>query len=90
MDRPSADILPQTWRLEDRVIDGCPLDEVQPEEWSAVRSHGRWRAMGKPLPGPGSLSEQDAWGLDALMVIEAETTLIDAAHAERARRRSAR
>jgi hypothetical protein len=58
--------------------------------WSAIHQWNAWSRF-KSLPHPGPLSEQDARLLDAIGIIENESALISAHHAEieseRARRR---
>ena len=82
---PSLGLRPEGCHAEDRQIAGCPT-AIPAREWSALRLWGIWRRVGG-LPGLGSLLDQDAWLLDTFAVLDAEDSLIQAHHAERAAKR---
>ena len=74
----------------DRKISRCPLKACDPWMWASIQQWSAWSTF-KGMPGPGSLSEQDARLVDAIGIIESESGLISAHYAEveseRARRR---
>ena len=71
----------------DRRVSRCPLTYCDPWMWSAINTWHVWSTFGS-LPDHGPLGEQPARLLEAISIIDSESTLVQAYRSEVASRRA--